>query len=304
MEQALAILVEQGAGHSVAVLQNNLAIARYPLEGPARSLAAFEEGLAFCEPRGLVGDAAFLEADCPGLLVELGRPDEALERARRLGPALEAGGATHVLMWVRALELATGLACGEPEPSGSADWLVETARTAAGADVAVEALAAAAAARLAAGLPEQARALLAELEQVRGARETTYYARQLPAMLRTALAAGDAELAQRLVDGLEPRYPSREHALYAARAQLAEHAGALDDAAALYAEAAGRWQEFGNVRERAYALLGEGRCLVALGRNGAEEPLREARELFAAMGYEPALAETEALLERIAATGS
>jgi hypothetical protein len=50
------------------------------------------------------------------------------------------------------------------------------------------------------------------------------------------------------------------------------------------------------VPERAYALLGQGRCLAALGKPEAEEPLREARELFASMGYKPALAETEALL--------
>jgi hypothetical protein len=50
------------------------------------------------------------------------------------------------------------------------------------------------------------------------------------------------------------------------------------------------------VPERAYALLGQGRCLAALGKPEAEEPLREARELFASMGYKPPLAETEALL--------
>jgi Adenylate and Guanylate cyclase catalytic domain len=43
-------------------------------------------------------------------------------------------------------------------------------------------------------------------------------------------------------------------------------------------------------------LLGEGRCLTTLGKPEAEAPLREARELFASMGYKPALAETEALL--------
>ena len=46
------------------------------------------------------------------------------------------------------------------------------------------------------------------------------------------------------------------------------------DAARLYAEAAERWQEFGNVPERAYALLGQGRCLVALGER---EPQSAAR---------------------------
>jgi len=184
---------------------------------------------------------------------------------------------------------------------GIADWLVETVRANAMADVTVEVLAAAAAARLAAGAFEQARALLAELEQTPGARETPYYARQLAAMLRTALAAGDPELAERLAEGLEPLFPLREHALCAARAQLAEHASDHAEAANLCAEAAARWQEFGNVPERAHALLGQGRCLRALGRSGAEQPLREARILFAAMGYKPALAETDGLLEQPAA---
>jgi hypothetical protein len=64
----------------------------------------------------------------------------------------------------------------------------------------------------------------------------------------------------------------------------------------LYAESATRWQEFGNVPERTYALLGQGRCLTAVGSPDAAEPLREARELFASMGYKPAVAETDELL--------
>jgi tetratricopeptide (TPR) repeat protein len=302
MERALSLHIEHGEGNQAGVLQNNLAIARYPLQGPARSLADFEQGIAFSEQRGLASQADAMEADCPGLLVELGRPEEALERAGALAAAVEVSGGTWVLSWVRALELATHLARGESEgASGIADWLVEAARPQAMADVTVEVLAPVAAARLAAGAPEQASALLAEIEQTPGARETPYYARQLAAMLRTALAVGDREVAQRLADGIEPRYPLREHALCTARAQLAEHAGDHDSAAALYGEAARRWEQFGNVCERAYALLGQGRCLVALGDPSAEQSLRQAAELFTSMGYKPALAETEKLLARAAA---
>jgi hypothetical protein len=53
---------------------------------------------------------------------------------------------------------------------------------------------------------------------------------------------------------------------------------------------------FGNVPERAYALLGQGRCLLALGEAAAEVPLAEASDMFASMGYKPALAENEELL--------
>ena len=305
MEQALALLLEQGEGQSAATLQNNLAIARYPLEGPARSLAAFEQGIAFCEQRGLATMAATLEADCPGLLVELARPVEALERAGRVAVSAEASGDTHVLIWVRALELATHLDRGESKTApGIADWLVETVRTGATTDVTVEVLAAAAAARLAAAAPTQAGALLAELEQTPGAHQTPYYARRLAAMVRTALAAGDPALAKQLAEGLEPLFPLREHALCAARAQLAEDAGDHAKAVTLYAEAAERWQEFGNIPEHAHALLGRGRCLITLEDPTADQPLRQAAELFRSMGYRPALAETEALLEQATAPAS
>jgi hypothetical protein len=305
MERALALLLEQGAGQDAGSLQNDLAIARYPLEGPARSLAAFEQAIAFCEQRGLAHMVAYIESDCPGLLVELGRPEQALERAHRLALALEASGATHPLVWIRAFELATHLARGESEAApGIVDWLVETVHADPSPAVIVEAFVACAAARLAAGLHEQARALLAEIEQTAGVRETTYYVRELPAMLRTALAAGDPALAKRLADALEPRYPLNEHALCAARAQLAETAGEQAEAAELYAEAARRWQQFGNVPERAYALLGRGRCLSGLGKPEAGESLREARELFSSIGYKPALAQTETLLEQTIAADS
>ncbi|HEY2940059.1 MAG TPA: adenylate/guanylate cyclase domain-containing protein [Gaiellaceae bacterium] len=301
MERALALVLEQGAGRDAAILQNNLALVRYPLQGPASSLAAFEQAIAFCEQRGLAEAAALVEANCPGLLAQLGRPEEALERGARLAGVLEARGAVHPLTEVRAVELASRLARGEQEALAEADWLVETAREVGAADVVALALAPAAAAQLIARAPERASAFLSELEQTTGARESTYYARQLAEMVRTALTSGDAALAKRLADGLKPRYPLDEHALSAANAQLREAAGEHAVAATLYAEAAGQWQEFGNLPERAYALLGQGRCLLAISEPGAEEPLREARELFSSMGYKPALAETEALLEQTAA---
>jgi hypothetical protein len=144
--------------------------------------------------------------------------------------------------------------------------------------------------------PEQAQALLNELDQLAATRTDLDYASLLPSLLRVALALDDPPLARRLTIGVEPITPSHEHALASAQAQLAEAAGDHTAAAQLYHEAAERWQRFGNVPERAYALLGEGRCSAALGKPEAEEPLREARELFASTGYKPALAETEALL--------
>ena len=177
-----------------------------------------------------------------------------------------------------------------------AEAIVARARESAEPQMISLALAAAAELLLAQVRPEQAKALLAELEQLAGTRDDVYYASLLPELVRTTLALGDAELAARLVARVEPRTPLSADSLTACRAQIAEAAGRQAEAAELYTESARRWREFGNVPERAYALLGRGRCLVALGKPGAEEPLREARDLFASMGYGPALAETEALL--------
>ena len=293
MERALALLVGQGAGRDAAVLQNNLAIARYPFEGPARSLAGFEQGIAFCEERGLAEAALVLEANVPDLLRELGRTEEAIEHSARLAGVFEAGGDTNELAEVRSAQLSLRLARGEHVPPAEVEWLIATARTIRSPEGLILEFSAAAAAA-----PKQASALLAELEQARGVREPPYYARQLPVMVRAALAAGDPGLARRLTDGLPSRYTLDGHALCAARAQLAEAVGEHAEAAVLYAEAVERWSEFGNVPERAYALLGQGRCLVVLAEPGAVEPLRKAAEIFSSMGYAPALAETEAQLAR------
>ena len=134
-----------------------------------------------------------------------------------------------------------------------------------------------------------------------GTRSNPVYVSQLPSLVRTGVALDDAALADRLVAGVQLATPIAEHALIACRAQLTEAAGDHAVAAKLYAEAADRWQRFGDVPERAYALLGQGRTLLAAGNGDAQEPLTEARELFTSMGYRRALADIEALAEQAAA---
>jgi hypothetical protein len=147
-----------------------------------------------------------------------------------------------------------------------------------------------------------AAALLAAVEAFPAARGNGDYAKLLPLMVRTALAIGDPGLAGRMVDGFEPRHPYGEHALVATTAMLAEARGDPATALAAYADAAGRWERLGVVPERAFALMGQGRCLVTLGRAvEARRPLAEARTIFERLGAAPALAEMDMLL---AATGS
>jgi class 3 adenylate cyclase/tetratricopeptide (TPR) repeat protein len=300
LERVLELLLDSGAGRDAAIVQNNLGIARYPLLGIRASLETFESGIRFCRQRGLAEAELALATSRLGLLAEIGRPDDALAEAGEIIAAYEATGQVTDLVEVRAVEAAIRFARGEQPSTAEIEWVVETARKVGHVDITPVALSCAAVV-LASEAPDRARALLRELEQAPGARGVSYYMRQLAGIVRTALATGDRALAERLVERVEPHYPLDEHTLCAARAQLAEHAGELAEAAALYADAAERWHAFGNVPERAYALLGEGRCLLMLGRPEAERPLHEARELFASIGYEPALVETEGLLEQTAA---
>ena len=72
----------------------------------------------------------------------------------------------------------------------------------------------------------------------------------------------------------------------------------------LYAEAALCWERFGSIPEHGYALLGRGRCLLALGDGETTPVLREAREIFAHLGAGMLLTETDALLEQALARTS
>jgi hypothetical protein len=229
-------------------------------------------------------------------LAELGRIDEALARAARVAAACEASGDVHTLSEVHSVEATCQLARGHPAGlSVSADWLVQAAEDSGAADIIVMTLATAASIIVSED-PERAVALLVKLERVPGVRETPYSPRRLPEMVRTALVARSPHVGAALIDRIPNRYPLDEHASCAARASLAEHTGELEAAEDLFTEAASRWHEFGNVPERAYALFGKGRCLRTLARTGAEAPLLEARELFASMGFEPALTDVDEFL--------
>ena len=117
-------------------------------------------------------------------------------------------------------------------------------------------------------------------------------------MVRIALAIAPPQLAVRISDGVEPVNPFAERALLTARAALSEACGEHRAAADAYAQAAEGWQQFGVRPEYAYALLGQGRALAAIGAGtDAIPPLQQAREIFQAIEAAPAVSETDLLLQ-------
>jgi hypothetical protein len=305
MGRALAWSIEQGRGRDAAIVHGNLALADWLYEGPPAALAACLAGAEFCERRGITEVALWIGARSLTLLVACGEPERAFADAEPLAARAEAAGDVPTLTEARSVQLRLAAECGrQAQAPATGDGLAAAACDTGEPQLLTLGFAAASQLLLAQGEPELATQLLSELEETRATRDEPYYAALLPGLVRTALALKDAELAARLADGVEPRTPLHDHALCACRAQLAEASGTHAEAAALYAEACDRWREFGDMPERAYALLGYARCLVGLARPQAERPLREAREMFTGLGYRPALAQTEMLQGHLVAARS
>ena len=295
MREALSLAIEQGEGRTAASLYNNLAFGAWLYEGPQAGLDLSQEGIEFSRRRGITAWVEVMAAAETPALAELGQIDEALSDAVRLARRLEQAGARQFTE-PRSVQLRLLVERGRHDQSPSPEPMLKAARDSREPQMMAMAVAAAAGLLHAQGRPEEARLLLAELDGIAATRSDPVYAGVLAGLVRCALALNNSGLATSLTEGVPPVIPLRQNALASCRSQLAEAAGDHTQAASLYADAAQRWQQFGNVPERAYALLGQGRCLHALDNADADQPLAEARELFSAMGYAPALAETEALL--------
>jgi class 3 adenylate cyclase/tetratricopeptide (TPR) repeat protein len=294
-EHGLALLIAEGRGYDAATLQSNLGYVRWSFEGPGTAVADFEAAEEFATRRGLIAIAQVAESSRLSVLVEAGRLDEVLERAEALLPALEASGNGWCMTETRAIK-ARALVERGAGSAGIAESALDAARAAEFHDHVIMAAIPAASDRIAAGELDSARALLVELADLPRIRDAGEYGPRLPALVRCALAAGDAGLAARLVEGVEPKVPVREHALVTTAALLAEARGAYAEAAKRFADAAARWEGFGGVLEHAYALLGQGRCLAALGDATADQALRQARALFDEMGARPRVDECDNLI--------
>ena len=303
---AIELATLAGHGREVAVLRNNLGLAVWGVEGPDAALAVFDAAVTFAEARGLAEMVSGIKANTLDVLIDAGDFDRSLEVSDDLANRLERSGGVYDLIGVRGSQARIMTMRGEARPViDSLDWLESNARTSKDPTSVVIGLGASAMARAAVGQDELAAVLLAEVVEFPGARAMIYYESYLPGMVRAALAMRASGLAERLVAALEPHYPHAEHALVAANAAVSEAHDELQAAADSYGDVADRWERLGVVPEQAFALLGQGRCLVGLSHSTDAAPiLQQARETFAKLKAGPALDETEALLHRATARRS
>ena len=295
--EAISLSKEAGEGREVALLLNNLATELWAYEGPAAGIEGYDEGVAYAKPRGLTEMADTLAMGRMEVLVEIGELDAALILATELVPRLEGRGDVWDLVAVRATVSQIMALRGEALTAAEMlDWLEDAARSSHDLQLVAHALGGSAIRRAGLGQRSEAVSLLREVEAYPGSRRSLNSFVMLPGMVRAAIQCGEPGLAGALVEECEVHYPYAEHALAAANAALAEVRGDLEDALHRYEQAADRWTRFGVIPEHAFALLGQGRCLVHLSRRSeAADSLRGAREIFERLQAVPALTEIDNL---------
>ncbi len=297
LREALGALIAEGFSRDAAVVYVNATSLLLPYEGPKSLLVLTQEGLDFAVQRGMEETASMLRSNRAFLLSMSGEWERALVEADRLAEETPADqvmqrvfvrlnrAQLHALMG-QTHEAEEDAAWTEQRSSVvGVEWLIDYA-----AHRTVEVLSAT-------GRIDEAVETLSEILGHERPSGIVGDEQDIPWLSRIALGGGDPELVERMLSDLEPGVPLLDHVRATGLALLAEHGGDHEAAAAGFADAAVRWHDFGVPYEEGHALLGQGRCLVALGRAPeAAAPLAAAREIFARLGAKPALAETDALL--------
>ena len=295
LEEALRLGREGGVGFETAICYSNLAEVIARRAGPDKGLAICAEGIEFAQRRGLVYAAMWMRATELLMLYETGDWDTLLGRANSVLAWDRARGTTQITRIALSLKVEILVDRGELEDAAViAGELMPLARKAGDVQALMEALPAVARLALARGDLAQARSLIVQARDASSA-NPAWRSHRIADCVRTALAANDIDLAADLLSRADTNVPRAKAAVASAQAALLEARDGAASAVKTYAEAVDRWRSFGHKVELAYALLGFGRCLLALRRHGAAAPLDESRAVFTEMGASECAAQVDAL---------
>ncbi|HWD44251.1 MAG TPA: adenylate/guanylate cyclase domain-containing protein [Actinomycetota bacterium] len=296
LRAALTIGLEIGAGYDTAVVYNNLIEPLWLTDGPAAALETCQEAIEFTERRGLVEGTVWIRSATLTPLLDLGRWDEAVDTANALISWERDHGGQYLSEMAHQIKAQVLLWRGEVNAARALAWeFLPRARAIDDLQLLVPALAVAAAIEQASGQHTAARGLVEEIQRVVGDRGggRWYLGQHIADLVRVCLAMGRRATAEALAAQAHDGVARNRHGLLAAHAALAEGAGELDQAALRYDEAAAHWADYGHQLERARALLGAGRCHLALGRPESQLRVRDARIVLASLHAELLLAEAD-----------
>jgi class 3 adenylate cyclase/tetratricopeptide (TPR) repeat protein len=282
VQEAIELGLRLGLGRSTSVSMNNRGDALAYFVGIREARGQWDEAIAFSRSRGLGETEMWQRGERLRALYHVGEwhelvreTDHVIARDRRYG-----GGQLGVIARVHLSHVLVHRGAVS-EAAAHAEALLPKARASGDPQVVVPGLTCAA--LVAASLGDDARALehITELEEVtRGHPTWRDYCLVWP--VRIAVATDGRALAGAFLDAPEVDAAWNACAHLSARAMLAEHDD-VDQAAGLYREAAERWDAYGSVVERGYALLGLGRC-------GDVAAMRDGHAIFAGLGASPVVA--------------
>ncbi len=300
MRRALGLAKRQGLGRYSGMLYTNLSDELLAFHGTKAAWRSRRKGIEFTGARGDRMSAIGLQAEELEDYCWTGSWGAALTLAAQIEEPLAAADQVLDLAVVRSTVARILTACGHaygPEVRAYVEWARD--REFPDLTMAIDRLDVLMSVHHALGEQTQALRLLRRIAEARESIPSCpHNGLRLPAEVRTAAELGDLGLARRLAAKTIASRALDSHVLVMLSAFEAEHEARYGQAAERFAEAASRWHAFGAPYEEAQALLGQGRCLVALERgDDASTPLRRAARVFKRLGAEPALSETLRLLE-------
>lgn len=292
-------------GHGVAVSGINLADFTFWIEGPAEGLALLDESIAVATRRGFKLSGMWGTAESTWILYDSGDWDELVRRADAVIDWAAENESPHLTTMAATYKAQVLVRRGRlQEAAALAEAFVPQGRKIDDPQISVPAAAIGALILSEKGDHAGATALVREVVEISRGR-AFFKNKVLPDLIRVLIAAGNHIDPNPLFEELPGFLPRDQHSIVTAQALLAEHAGNLAESEGLFRDAAERWESYGNPFERANALLGRARCLVALDHpREAGAASTDARSIFSELGALPLLSETEVLSEVANGTAS
>jgi class 3 adenylate cyclase/tetratricopeptide (TPR) repeat protein len=299
---ALRLGLDLGIGVETAVSYGNLAYQLWLLDGPAISLQVWDSAVEFAHVRGFSTEEYWSKCGQLEALYDLGEWDRVLETARDIEAwdREEGGGQMRTFaQFYRAIVLARR---GELQAAVLVEEeFLPRVRILQRAEFLAPALTFGAVLEHIRGHDSTAADLLEEFARVTET-HASYRLQFLPDAARVLAECGHVDRIGELLEAEDRALTARtHHAVATAGAILAEARGDHAGAAERYAACATAWLGYGSLPERAFALLGEGRCRRAIGDPAAEATLRSARDVFEALGASPMISAVDGLLDDAAA---
>jgi class 3 adenylate cyclase len=295
-----ALACEHGLGRESAGLLGNLGVLKVSVEGPAEAARALVEAQEFAVKRGLLKQAAMDRSCLFETRFLAGEWDAALELLEEVSPLMDASSEVWNLSQTKMQATFLLVARGQVSAAREhVEWVAAKAADSPMEWVRTNLLAAEADLQFGSGERDLALDTLRRWSARRVWTTDASVSVFALTAVRTALALDDVGLARHIATSRDASLPLNLLVSRGMGARLKEADADLSAAAEAFARAAAGLHDFGVPYEEGHALLGQGRCLVALGRAPeAAAPLAAAREIFARLGARPALAETDEWLAK------